>query len=108
MSYSLQLLPVAITTVLWLLVYKNEPIRYLIANAELEGLGSDAHKKACQVLRENYEAHGEQREMEVYAEVTKAINSEGDQGPSPGYIGALIDPLFSRATIVCIIFAIGV
>ncbi len=108
MSYSLQLLPVAITTILWLFVYKNEPVRFLIAEAEKNGLGSDAHKKAVQVLRENYGEETGQRDMEVYAEVAKAISSEGVKGPSPGYIGALTDPLYRRATIVCIIFAIGV
>lgn len=107
-SYSLQLIPAAITTVMWLLIFKNEPMRFLIARAEADGIGSAAHKKACHVLRENYGAVGEQREMEVYAEVSKAISSGGGSSQSPGYIGALTNPLYRRATIVCIVFAIAV
>lgn len=42
-SYSLQLVGVLITTPLWLFVFKNEPLRYLIPQAELDGTDSRAY-----------------------------------------------------------------
>ena len=33
-SYSLQLLPVAVTTVCWLCIFRTEPLKFLIAKAE--------------------------------------------------------------------------
>jgi len=66
----LQLFSVLITTPFWFLVYKNEPMRFLIAKSEKGGMNSSAYTAVKRVLRENYGLiAGEQGELDTYAQV---------------------------------------
>ena len=45
-SYSLQLVPTLITTILWLFYFKTEPVQFLLTKAEKQGPESAAFKEA--------------------------------------------------------------
>ena len=107
-SYSLQLIPVAITTLMWLFVFKNEPLRFLIAKTEQEGLKSKAYIEAIRVLRKNYELTGdEQSVVDTYADVCRKLDQAASSSEKPGYRRALTNPAYRRATIICIGLAIA-
>ena len=53
-SWSLPIIPAIISTVFWLVFFKNEPLRFLISKAEREGSESPAFKEANRIIRENY------------------------------------------------------
>jgi len=74
-SFSLQLGSVLITTLLWLLVFKNEPIKFLLARAESQGHGSKAHYEAHKVLKLNYGLNDEHEVSETYSSVSEAISA---------------------------------
>ena len=54
-SYSLQIVSVVVTTIFWLFFFKNEPLKFLIAKAEVGGTNSKTYEEACNVLRESYD-----------------------------------------------------
>ena len=69
-SYSLQLFPVAITTICWLFIFRTEPLKFLIAKAEREGKDSQAYEEARRSLCHNYGLKfGEPEEKEAYNNV---------------------------------------
>ena len=53
-SYSLQLLNVIATTVMWLVLYKHEPLKFLISNAEKSGKKSWHYAAALKTIKANY------------------------------------------------------
>ena len=53
-SYSLQLVNVFITSVMWLTLYRTEPVEFLMRKAEEKGRDSDAFKEALSVIGRNY------------------------------------------------------
>eukprot|EP00353_Schmidingerella_taraikaensis_P016287 CAMPEP_0185609182 /NCGR_PEP_ID=MMETSP0436-20130131/9598_1 /TAXON_ID=626734 ORGANISM="Favella taraikaensis, Strain Fe Narragansett Bay" /NCGR_SAMPLE_ID=MMETSP0436 /ASSEMBLY_ACC=CAM_ASM_000390 /LENGTH=218 /DNA_ID=CAMNT_0028241541 /DNA_START=300 /DNA_END=956 /DNA_ORIENTATION=- len=108
-SFSLQLVSVAISSIFWLFFFRNEPLKFLISKAERDGMNSSAHEEASRVLRENYGVMaGEQSEMDAYADVSRAIQQEAGNSEKPGYYRALTDPMYRNASIICIIIAIMV
>ena len=50
-SYSLQLANVFVTTVLWLTMFRTEPIEFLVLRAENNGIESAAYKEAVKVVQ---------------------------------------------------------
>lgn len=53
-SYSLQLLNVTATTIMWLVLYKHEPLKFLISNAEKSGKKSWHYAAARKTIKANY------------------------------------------------------
>ena len=53
-SFSLQLIPVVITTGMWLFLHKTEPLLFLLKKAEKAGSDSSAYKEARNVIMTNY------------------------------------------------------
>ena len=92
-SWSLQLIAVLITTIGWLFVYKNEPLKFLIARAEELGDQSKFYKEARRVLRENYNLEGNEKAVnEKYEEVCQKIKETAGNQEKPGYWRAISDP----------------
>ena len=50
-SYSLQLGNVFVTSVLWLTMFRTEPIEFLVLRAENKGIESAAYKEAVRVVQ---------------------------------------------------------
>ena len=98
------------TSLVWLFVFRDEPVKFLVAKAEKEGPLSKAYQEARRVLRRNYNMQdlSEQQEIQTYDEVCEAVkNGEGGSSVNPGYYRALTDPEFRKATLCCIILAIS-
>ena len=105
-SFSLHLVSVVINVPLWLFVFRHEPLRYLVAKAELAGKDSKAYRKALSAICDNYGVEpGSQSESDVYAQVSQVVKGEA-KGESPGYLAACIDPKYRRATFMCVVLSI--
>ena len=107
-SYSLQLVPVFITTLTWMLVWPNEPIKFLLAKSQGTSHDSAPFKEVKQAISRNY---GEQDEDAVHMlavdieqkfKETCVLTSE-----SIGYVKALTHPAYSRASWICIMLALA-
>ena len=56
------------------MVYKHEPVRFLMGKAEKGGMNSRAYNEARRTLRDNYGlAEGEKGELEIYAQVAQTL-----------------------------------
>jgi len=65
-SYSLQLINVALTTLVWLFIFKEEPVKFLIQQAEKRDRVGWAYRSALTVIKKNYNCDNTQRVDEVY------------------------------------------
>lgn len=88
-------------------VFKDEPIRFLIAKAEKKGINSKEYREARELLKRNYNL-GVLSETELYGDLSRQVSAEGGSKEEVGYIRALSDPRYRMATSICIILAISV
>ena len=57
------------------------------------------------VIQKNFQLTDAQENLEVYADLSRAISEAKGDSESPGYIKALTDPRYRAATFICIALA---
>jgi len=67
-SYSLQLFPVVITTVMWLFWFRTEPVQFLIAKSEAQ-IGSSTYNECLGVIGRNHDAPTEAEQVEIFNKI---------------------------------------
>ena len=72
-SYSLQLIPVFISTIIWFTWLRTEPIQFLISKSEAQN-GSASYKECLATIGKNHDAHTEEQQVEVFNRIQQFIN----------------------------------
>ena len=67
-SYSLQLIPVAITTAIWLFWLKTEPIQYLVTKSE-KTAGDKVYNQCLAAISANHEAADREDQIAIYNKI---------------------------------------
>ena len=92
---------------MWICVFKDEPLKYLITQAELRSRSSWHYGAARKLIDKNYECSDASQTEELYGNFAKQIREANQGKEKVGYLGALNNPRYSRATLISLVLAVS-